>query len=1329
MAFALRKRAPKPTSPPHEDHHPPNVDAAAPPVPVIPTPAPKPKPPKPPVTHSSTTEIATTIATTTANSTVTASTISTMDPATTSLSSTSISPSIPSSGSETDGGGASSSKGNTAMIAGIAAGGLVLVLIIAGFLFKVRRKRSREAREAEEAERYQRRSMMQKYSEGSSSYGYGDDAPLTPRLNSRTYSNQQQQERERFHSNRQLQQQPEWFAKKSPLEYQSQVPPLEVLKQQKEQSQPQYQQQRPREQQQVQDQSQNQQRPYPLTQSHSTGSSLSNSSLNAALTTPTILQQSAHAARSLTTTTGGNSSGSNNHSNGMIGGPPAPRGEFIPLVQAPSPTAAATGAMRPYQQHQYQQPRISTQNLGRPSSPAFSSTMSPTSSQSPNGLISPGRNLSPTSSSGSSGVTRTPSIMSNVLQTYTPPPISPSTKPPPGFYDFLEEVDEPPPKPKSKSSHSNMNSRHHSRKPSYGSATPAAAAIAAGKISFTEGEAPMSPPPIPRATRPGSVSSVSSFKLAKVDLKPDPSAPARAEQEWFLTTQVDPNLRDIQEALIDMTIKLPKLPMVKAAIHSQIPITESVVPTTGSSDSTAKTTTAGTASIAATTAETRLGPEASAVTPEQPESKDGEGRLPPTDAQTRTQGNLAVSSSTSVGAQSASVTTTTATATVAQGSVAPVQSNAPPAIANTLQAMHNKTPGHLTQPYFLEQLKDVQNHTAQAIFRLQDYWRIPGVVPTGSTTDAASRLGAGGIKESTRALKTLLELMQRHLRAAIEVMAQPSKEKLYPFRVCDPKIFSPALNEDFVIEFYIRDSQLVCAAYALQLTGGSNPSGGGGLASYLQQALPSSTPTASPIPPSQPTLTSMAPGANTSDTHPSPSMPQLPQAAYGHRTGLSTSSSLNAPPSHSSVGVGNSHGHHGEDGHGAKSGQATPRPSSPVLYHHPSTQQHPQQQSSAGGKSYPWSPTRTPPTGLEHHGASGGGSSSSDSVTLPPSSKIGQTSKGGIKGKIATTIEDKMVQVQSPKLAEISSRLVHAENLCRRLLHFLVLQDQSSTIPSFKFTKTQQAHLQAYMTTFHDQLASTSSFATITTFDLFHYPENDFKEAHRQRAQRIQKNNNRDHRHQTVTAPNSVDYLLRRTTAASSEDQTIRRKVEFRLKNGSNSSFSSDELEHDRKNVSSNKKSNNNGSSNGKHVKQQQQLSHQLVEVDSRSNKRADRRNKISDEEFLQLQQQQGESDEDEDDGYSSGYSSSSSSSSSSHRNRQHHKGQVLEVEERIRFKHNLGFVKGSDENNNKTINKKVDAQTFQKIFEQKLDEKDQIRSNGGGAKHNNNNNNNNSRR
>ncbi|GJJ75215.1 hypothetical protein EMPS_07573 [Entomortierella parvispora] len=541
----------------------------------------------------------------------------------------------------------------------------------------------------------------------------------------------------------------------------------------------------------------------------------------------------------------------------------------------------------------------------------------------------------------------------------------------------------------------------------------------------------------------------------------------RAEQAWFLSTQVEPNLRDIQDALFacreaaklkddakgaqtlaisspnndilkgfvtlagsyivkgDMTIKLPKLPVVRAAIISQAPVIETI-PAVATSASTADSSTK------AGKTETNPSPEATGL---EDAERGGEGQA------SNTPGGPSEAASVSTLTTAATASETTTTASEITGSTAPsAPSLQQQAVLPITSA--SKPPGHLTQPYFLEQLNDVRNHTDQAICRLEDYWGTPGLALIATT---ASSLGASEIFESKRALTTLLELVQRHLRAAIEAMAKPSKEKLYPFRVCDPKIFSPVLSEDFVIEFYIRDSQLVCAAYALQLTGGTS-SGGGGIASYLQQALPSSTPSTPPIPASLPTLTSVTSVTVASDGHSHTSqMPQPPQAAYGHRPRLSSSSFTNVP----SGGQG-----HADDHHAGKSGQATPRPTSPVLHHHSNAQQQ-QPQAGSGAKSYPWSPTRTPSSYQFSHQSPGdyqsssnaagpSGALSNDSVSLPPSSKVGQTSKGGInkyRGKIATTIEDKMVQVQSSKLSDINSRLVHAENLCRRMLLLLVLQE------------------------------------------------------------------------------------------------------------------------------------------------------------------------------------------------------------------------------------------------------------------------------------------------
>ncbi|KAF9138667.1 hypothetical protein BG015_002305 [Linnemannia schmuckeri] len=569
----------------------------------------------------------------------------------------------------------------------------------------------------------------------------------------------------------------------------------------------------------------------------------------------------------------------------------------------------------------------------------------------------------------------------------------------------------------------------------------------------------------------------------------------RAEQEWFLTTQVTPSLDAIQKALVacqdaarlqddvmgaltlaisspnndtlkgfvtlsgsfivkgELTIKLPKLPVVKAAIHSQIPANISVAQSLLTASNT--TTGGGASSSSASSVTGALGGGMDKTNPEEPHATategaeasiadDGQGsqQLP-----TTAQGLVAaLGAATGIGAGSLIATAPASTpATVPSSASAGVTAGSgipsvPTPQTNTHQVLHSyRPPGHVTQPYALEQLRDVQNHIAQAVFRLEDYrkWRGEATnVGEGTTLD---------IKEITRALKTMLELLERHIRASIEAMAQPGKEKLYPFRVCDPKIFSPALSEDFVIEFYIRDSQLVCAAYALQLSSGSgsgqSSSTGNVLTNYLQHALPGASSTSGP-----------------SLTHTVQSSSSALTAAAGASAGASSGSSSDHHPLASIALVHNGHtGSGGGGGGGGRGGQGTPRASSPPHHHngisghpsHASHQSHLTQHSGQGGNggvggrtAKPWSPTRSPSTPqISHH---------PEPVILPTSDKIGQTSKGGInkyRGKIATTIEDKVVQVQSPKLAEISARLIQAENLCRRLLHFLVLQDSVTASP------------------------------------------------------------------------------------------------------------------------------------------------------------------------------------------------------------------------------------------------------------------------------------------
>ncbi|KAF9959939.1 hypothetical protein BGZ72_008448 [Mortierella alpina] len=395
--------------------------------------------------------------------------------------------------------------------------------------------------------------------------------------------------------------------------------------------------------------------------------------------------------------------------------------------------------------------------------------------------------------------------------------------------------------------------------------------------------------------------------------------PQRTEQEWFLATQVKPGLESIQKALIacqdaarlqddakgaltlaisstnndtlkgfvtlagsyivkgDLTIKLPKLPVVKATIHSSIPNNVStpaastlLVPAAASSNAGSSTVASSTSSVTGVpstldSAEVAVAESSSRGGETDGSSADGpqeDRQKPPKEAEPE-----------------------------------PNQLLQQAALGNTQNAHQllstYRPPGHLTQPYFLEQIKDVQNHTAEAIYKLEDYWR--HVVHMGDkkdkTRENASRdqeqdsATSAEITESIGMLKTLLELMQRHLRAGIQAMAQPGKEKLYPFKVCDPKIFSPALSEDFVVEFYIRDSQLVCAAYALQLTGGNYTSGSGGgggggaLVNYLQQALPgASTPSQAPASSMPTTTPSVRQSAEGFVPH---SSPQPPPTVYG----------------------------------------------------------------------------------------------------------------------------------------------------------------------------------------------------------------------------------------------------------------------------------------------------------------------------------------------------------------------------------------------------------------------------------------------------------------
>lgn len=213
-----------------------------------------------------------------------------------------------------------------------------------------------------------------------------------------------------------------------------------------------------------------------------------------------------------------------------------------------------------------------------------------------------------------------------------------------------------------------------------------------------------------------------------------------------------------------------------------------------------------------------------------------------------------------------------------------------------------------------------------------------------------------------------------------------------------------------MIEFYIRDSQLVCAAYALQLSSGSgsgqSSSAGHALTTYLQQALP---------------------GASSVST------PSLPHTVVQPSSSATTAAAASSGTDHHHALASSTSVHNGHTGNGGgRGGQGTPRAASPIHHHngtsgHPShashqsnlTQHHGQGgNAGAGGRvTKPWSPTRSPSTpqvslhpGKEilHLYALNGWFPRAhftdfysliliEPVVLPTSDKIGQTSKGGIK--------------------------------------------------------------------------------------------------------------------------------------------------------------------------------------------------------------------------------------------------------------------------------------------------------------------------------------------
>ncbi|KAF9580664.1 hypothetical protein BGW38_002599 [Lunasporangiospora selenospora] len=517
----------------------------------------------------------------------------------------------------------------------------------------------------------------------------------------------------------------------------------------------------------------------------------------------------------------------------------------------------------------------------------------------------------------------------------------------------------------------------------------------------------------------------------------------------------------------ELTIKLPKIPVVKATIHAQVP-----------SDTYANTPTTLVSEGA------KSGDHSMEVGSKT--DHDSQHGLTPSTTATRSASQSSNGTPEDETADAVQQSSSTPQAAAASGTVNLPPVPLPQTAIGTHQLLHSyRPPGHLTQPYFLEQLRDVQNHTVEALHRLEDYWpfveemHVPDTLPADPCVHPASATKLEEnqkmarlikVQDAARSLRTLLDLITHHLRASIEAMAQPSKEKLYPYRVCDPKIFSPALSEDFVIEFYIRESQLVCAAYALHLTGsgglasGANshggPGGSGGLVNYIQQALPGG---------SSPVVTTGTPvlSRTVSLASHTPLSINLAEGSDGKGSGVSTAAHGEVVPgSHSPAVTLSSTGESVGEAHHSALPQLPQQPPMAHAQHHlhgglaaagppiPSTSVPSLPHSASQPPLYPRSSSsgQVHTTGA-HSGV--GELGSGETVVLPSSSKVGQTSKGGInkyRGKIATTLEDKMIQVESSKLNEISSRLVFAQNLCQRLLHFLDVQESIAPFSSLGAT-------------------------------------------------------------------------------------------------------------------------------------------------------------------------------------------------------------------------------------------------------------------------------------
>ncbi|CAG8715003.1 16442_t:CDS:2, partial [Dentiscutata heterogama] len=98
------------------------------------------------------------------------------------------------------------------------------------------------------------------------------------------------------------------------------------------------------------------------------------------------------------------------------------------------------------------------------------------------------------------------------------------------------------------------------------------------------------------------------------------------------------------------------------------------------------------------------------------------------------------------------------------------------------------------KPYFIEQLIDAQNYITLAL----------------DTLECSNNLLT---KEKSY---ELLDTVLKNISNARFILTCANEEKLFPYKICDPQMFSSKLPEDLVIQFHVEGSCIVVSVYALQ---------------------------------------------------------------------------------------------------------------------------------------------------------------------------------------------------------------------------------------------------------------------------------------------------------------------------------------------------------------------------------------------------------------------------------------------------------------------------------------------------------------------------------